>query len=512
LVARANDDIIAIGGSRRRAERDETVEDLFRAHYPRLVHRAFALLGDRDLAEQVSTQAYLSLWRHWGRVGGPREAPAYLYETVARLASSKLVKGGGQHSAEPELTVPEPDQAVTDEPAVDTARAWRELQELRARWRARYRRLTAGMALAAVATVAIAVPLLTSDHSVRRTPPRTGQSGNFPGSPRDYQRAIVARLPLTGVISVAGSAARAWAVRAVPQPSTIEQPGVATSYQLVAIDLRNNTITYRVNLGHKPRAVAAGAGRVWLTTALRQAGGQIVRIDPASGRVVQVLHLHAGRCTELSFGSGHLYAACTAWPTGTGLWALNPVSGRSFLLGSPVRGFISSLIAAPEALWYVLNYSRITGLAQFSGRTLAVRPQHVTAHVPGQTPNSAWWSLAYDSGSIWILGGEARVARINAVTGKLVQLFTYRTLDPAQAGGLNYLTAGSGSLWFLDNGYPFGGVLRVSEVTGRPRGGVAIAPNACGQQVCSLIFYTPGSVWVPAALQLIRIDPGRLPR
>jgi hypothetical protein len=54
-------------------------------------------------------------------------------------------------------------------------------------------------------------------------------------------------------------------------------------------------------------------------------------------------------------------------------------------------------------------------------------------------------------------------------------------------------------------------VLRVSEATGRPAGGVAVAPNSCGQQTCSQIYYTPGSVWVPTAEVLIRIAPARLP-
>jgi hypothetical protein len=121
--------------------------------------------------------------------------------------------------------------------------------------------MTAGITLATVAALVIAVPLLTSDHVVRRTPPQLGMSGNAPASPRGYQRAIVARLELSGVISVVGNSAQAWAVRSVSQRATIEQPAAATSHQLVAIDLRNNRITYRANLGRQPRAVAAGAGR-----------------------------------------------------------------------------------------------------------------------------------------------------------------------------------------------------------------------------------------------------------
>jgi len=335
---------------------------------------------------------------------------------------------------------------------------------------------------------------------------------NVPAIRRAYQRAIVARLELSGVISMAGDAAMAWVVRSDSQPATIEQPAQPPTYQLVAIDLRSNTIEYRVKLGRHARAIAAGAGQVWLTTPMSQAGGQIVRIDPASGRVVQKVHLRAGRCGQLSFSSGRLFAACSAWPAGTGIWMIQPGTGRASLLGSPVHGFVASLVAAPDAVWYIRGFFSVGGVTQFTGRPIDMAPKHVVARAPGlQDTAPGGVGLVYDAGSVWALGGQERLYRIDAATGKIVRTFTYRDYDPARAGGLNFLTAGGGWLWFLDNGYPFSGVLRVSESTGRPAGGVAIAPNSCGQQVCSQIFYTPGSVWVPTAELLIRIDPRRLP-
>ena len=119
--------------------------------------------------------------------------------------------------------------------------------------------------------------------------------------------------------------------------------------------------------------------------------------------------------------------------------------------------------------------------------------------------------LVYGDGSVWALSGGERLARIDPYTGHVLRRYTYRNYDPRRAGGLDFLTAGDGWLWFLDNGYPFSGVLRVSESTGRPAGGVRIPPNSCGQQICSQIFYTPGSVWVPTAELLIRIATSRLP-
>src|SRR6266568_3498335 len=286
------------------------------------------------------------------------------------------------------------------------------------------------------------------------------------------------------------------------------RPGAAT-YQLVGIDLRKNTLLYRVNLGRRPRAIAAGAGRVWLTTPSGQAAGQIVRIDPASGRIVQTLHLHAGPCTQLSFGWGHLFAGCdVGGRERSTLWRIDPVRQRGYRLPGMARGYISSLTAAPNALWYVVDFARISGLAHVT----ASRPLQVTARDPAYRDTSAGTQgLVYDAGSIWALGSAERLARIDAVTGDVVRHYSYRSYDPARAGGLDFLTAAGGWLWFLDNGYPFSGVLRVSEATGHPAGGVPIPPGSCGQAPCSLIYATPGSIWVPTAELLIRIDPSRLP-
>ena len=495
-MAGTDDDIIALGGRRRQAERDEAIEELFHADYPRLARRALALVGDRDLAKQVSAQAYLSLWRHWDRVSDPRRARAYLDRRVAALAS-KIVKPGAQRRAETQSAAHETHQEATDGAAeVDTARAWREFEALRVRWRAaRQRHLTAGIAIAtvAVAAVAIAYPVLA------RRPP-VGQSHRRPvaGSVTTYPRAVVARFDLSGVTSVVGNSVQAWAVR------TVGQPGAAPTYQLVGMDLQKNDVLYRRNLGRKPWAIAAGASRVWLTTPYGQAGGQIVRIDPATGRVVRTLHLPAGRCTDLLFGSGYLFATCgPAGPGQTELWKINPVSGQAFRLGS-ARGLMSSLVAAPDAVWYLANFSRLGGLL----RATASQSQPVTVQLPSShgTP-TRWSALAYDSGSVWVLGDDERLARIDAATADVLALYTHRNYDPAGTGGLDFLTAGGGWLWFLDHGYPSSGVLKVSEATGRPVGSVPIAPNSCRQQTCSQIFYTPGSVWVPTAEQLIRIDP-----
>jgi len=221
-----------------------------------------------------------------------------------------------------------------------------------------------------------------------------------------------------------------------------------------------------------------------------------------------MIHIAAGPCTAISFSSAHLFASCNVGGARrNAIWRINPVTQQVFRLTGTLHGYISSLTAAPRGLWYVVDFSRIAGLTNTGGN-----PQPVTARYAGyQTVSPGGPGLAYDSGSIWALSGGERLIQIDALNGRVMQVFTYRNYDPLRAGGLDFLAAGGGWLWFLDNGYPFSGVLRVGETTARPAGGVAIAPNSCGQQVCSQIFYTPGSVWVPTAELLLRIDTSRLP-
>ena len=226
------------------------------------------------------------------------------------------------------------------------------------------------------------------------------------------------------------------------------------------------------------------------------------------------IHLHAGRCSQLAFGAGHLYVACgDIGSSRTEFWRVNAVTEQAFRLTGPIGGYLSSLIYAPPSLWYVRDYASIRGLSNPGGD-----PQPLVAqdHDYNQTEPGGQ-NLVYDDGSLWALSGGERLARIDASTGQVVRRFTYRNYDPSRAGGLDFLAAGGGWLWFLDNGYPFSGVLRVSERTGQPAGGVRIPPNSCGQAIsspdtiCSQIFYTPGIVWVPTAEYLIRIDTSRLP-
>jgi len=390
---------------------------------------------------------------------------------------------------------------------IDTGRGWREFQALRSRTSRNRRLSVASVALAAVAAIAIAIPLVTG--GAPAVLPRTRTTGPVGGNsktpvlvvPPGYLGAIVARIPLTGVVDVVGAGAQVWAIRDFG-------PVANTSYQLVRIDLRTNRVTLRVDLGHTFTTVAAGGGAVWLNTAVGQAQGQVVRIDPVTGKVKATLHLPAGQCSYVTYIAGSLWAQCDIkGPGAADFLRINPNTGRVNWQAGPIAGQTGAVAVTPQGVWYVDDNGGISGLVGAGGR---VRP--VTVNYPAY-PVSFFYtqSMVYSEGSVWVLTNDESVAKIDPANGRVTETFGYQNYDPTSAGGLNFLAVGQGSLWFLADGYPFSGVLRVSLATGKPLGRVPGIPSSSCGEPCSQIYVTSGAVWVADQVSLIRIDPARLP-
>jgi hypothetical protein len=231
---------------------------------------------------------------------------------------------------------------------------------------------------------------------------------------------------------------------------------------------------FRTRLGRQPRAIAAGDGRLWLTTPAGRARGQVVRVDLATGQVLSTLHLPTGRCDFLAFSSGLLFAGChLSDPARTAFSRINPVTQRATQLAGTVNGYISAMTLGFDNVdGYVANFNRVGGVTAAGGNSKAV-----TVNDPGfPDPSRGAAELAYDDGAVWALGASEKVARIDAATGRLIGYYTYRNYDPARVGGLDYLTASGGWLWFIDNGYPFSGLLRASGANGPVMHGVPIPP------------------------------------
>src|SRR5262249_31326430 len=207
----------------------------------------------------------------------------------------------------------------------------------------------------------------------------------------------------------------------------IVRPGIPTTYQLAGIDLGTNKVIFRTNLGRQQPSMAGGDGRLWLTTSYGQSRGQIVRVDLATGQVLSTIHVsaaaihdRAGRCTQLSYGAGMLYAACKLEGVrATAFWNIIPSTEKAYYLGGIERGNVSSLLAAPDAVWYVRNYFQLKGFAYATGNT-----KYVSAAASYWSQPPGGQILVYDGGSIWALRAGERLIRLDPLTGTITHVFT----------------------------------------------------------------------------------------
>jgi RNA polymerase sigma-70 factor (sigma-E family) len=93
-----------------------TIEELFEAHYARLVHLARHLLDEPNMAEDIVMDAYESLSRQWGRVRDPDAALGYLRACVVNGSRSRLRR---QLTARRRLVLLQGARAITTEAAAE---------------------------------------------------------------------------------------------------------------------------------------------------------------------------------------------------------------------------------------------------------------------------------------------------------------------------------------------------------------------------------------------------------
>jgi RNA polymerase sigma-70 factor (sigma-E family) len=73
-----------------RPGRDAALSRLFEAHYADTVRLAFYLTGSWAVGEDLAQEAFVRLWRRWGRLRDHHAALGYLRTTVVNLSRSAL--------------------------------------------------------------------------------------------------------------------------------------------------------------------------------------------------------------------------------------------------------------------------------------------------------------------------------------------------------------------------------------------------------------------------------------
>jgi RNA polymerase sigma-70 factor (sigma-E family) len=115
-----------------RAERwdaDTAVEQLYAAHYRRLVRLSVLLVGDPETAEEVVQDSFVAMHGRWRSLREPDQGLAYLRQTVVNRSRSVLRHRGVRARHAPTAV---PDLPGADEDALASERRAQVLEALRA--------------------------------------------------------------------------------------------------------------------------------------------------------------------------------------------------------------------------------------------------------------------------------------------------------------------------------------------------------------------------------------------
>ena len=148
-------------------------------------------------------------------------------------------------------------------------------------------------------------------------------------------------------------------------------------------------------------AIAVTRRAVWLA-----AGGLVLRVDPASGRVLVVPEVEAGApVVDLAAGAGAVWAVTSA----ARLLRIDPGTAR---LTTPNPGPVSAVAASTRGVWVVCcqgrgRRGRVTRLDPASGQVVA------TAGLPARP-----LAVTAGPGGVWVRGAEGWLWRVDPASGR----------------------------------------------------------------------------------------------
>ena len=232
--------------------------------------------------------------------------------------------------------------------------------------------------------------------------------------------------------------------------------------------------------------LTAGAGGVWLS-------GQrdLIRLDPATGRVVKRIPVPQGPCEASDVGFGAVWTAtCRQF----GLTRIDPATNRvSGHVALPVPASIDgegSIGAGAGAVWLVLDGASCSAcrLARVDPHTLKV-----LRRIPVRAGAS---SVRVGYGAVWVVNPAANV--VQKVSPRLNRVIRTTTVGP----GPRFFAVGEGGVWTLNQGD--GSVTRLDPTTGARRATIQAQVAGEGGDM------TSGGGWVWArgyGYLLTRIEP-----
>ncbi len=111
---------------------DTAVEELYAAHYRRLVRLAVLLVRDLETAEEVVQDSFVAMHGRWRSLKEPDHALAYLRQTVVNRARSVLRHRGVQERHAAAHRADQPPEPGADQRALGAERRGQMLDAMRA--------------------------------------------------------------------------------------------------------------------------------------------------------------------------------------------------------------------------------------------------------------------------------------------------------------------------------------------------------------------------------------------
>jgi streptogramin lyase len=259
--------------------------------------------------------------------------------------------------------------------------------------------------------------------------------------------------------------------------SDISKPGMKE----VQVPYSSIKPTATIKIGGTADWVLVTEDAVWVASTTPFA---VVRIDPATNKIVARIKIRAEACSGLASGFGSIWAPiCGKRPALVRIDAAK--NAISTILSTAPAGPEGGIAASDDSVWLVADQDGT--LVRINPSTNSVR-QNIS--IP---PGS--YNPIFSNGTVWVTGIEGDVlTAVDAKSGKVLESLR---VGPKP----RFLTAGGGSIWTLNQGD--GTVSRVDEKSRKLVATVQVGIPGTGGD----IGYGADSVWSTVFdVPLTRID------
>jgi virginiamycin B lyase len=226
-------------------------------------------------------------------------------------------------------------------------------------------------------------------------------------------------------------------VQASAVGQSIPKPGIKE----VQVPYSSLKPTITIKVGVTADWVLVTENAVWVASSKPY---DIVRIDPATNKIVARVKIPGEACSGLAFGFDSVWVPiCGTKPSLVRIDATRNVISATRPI--PPAGEERGIAASDDSVWMVTDKNGT--LVRVDPSTNSVRQK---ISIPAGSFNPV-----FDDGTVWISGVESNVVTaVDASSGKVVESIPVRPKP-------RFLTAGAGSIWTLNQGD--GSVSRVDE-------------------------------------------------